>query len=74
MLLSHHQHVGQNQEIEIANRSLDLFGSVYIAMVVMCEHMNLAYHKGADIFCTAIVTIVTTVSSGRFLDVKATTL
>jgi hypothetical protein len=40
MLLSHHQHVGQNQEIETANRSLGSFGSGYIAMVVMCEHIS----------------------------------
>jgi hypothetical protein len=34
--------------------------------------MNVSYHKEADVFCTAIVTIVTIISSGRFLDVKVT--
>jgi hypothetical protein len=40
ILLSRLQHVGQNREIEIANRSLDLLGSRYRAMVVTCEHIH----------------------------------
>jgi hypothetical protein len=36
--------------------------------------MNLTYHNKADIFCTAIVTVVTIIFSGRFLRLKVKTL
>jgi hypothetical protein len=76
ILLSRLQHVGQNQEIETANRSLD-FRWICLAQYTelwwsrVNTFMNVPYHKEADVFCTAIVT---TISSGRFLDVKTTAL
>jgi hypothetical protein len=32
--------------------------------------MNLTYHKKADIFCVAILTVVTIIFKGRFLRLK----
>jgi hypothetical protein len=49
---------------------LGLFCSRYGAMMVMCEHINEPYHKSADMFCAAIVTLVTIIFSRRFLHFK----
>jgi hypothetical protein len=43
-------------------------------MMVMCEHINEAYHKKADIFSAAILTVMTIIFLGRFLHLKVNTL